>query len=67
MCGRISFQRRKEVLANVPTTPKEIGINKEDVIYLVCSRDIRDKYSLSSLLWDIGYLDEFVQWLNRNI
>lgn len=52
MCGRISFQRRKEVLANVPTTPKEIGINKEDVIYLVCSRDIRDKYSLSSLLWD---------------
>ena len=45
-----------------------IGISKEDVINaFVCSRDIRDKYLLSSMLWDIGYLDEFARWLEGSI
>ena len=65
-----SFLEIERIMKGVgmSTTPKEIGISKEDVIYaFVCSRDIRDKYLLSSLLWDIGYLDEFAEWLNENI
>ena len=65
-----SFLEIERIMKGVgmPTTPKEIGISKEDVIYaFVCSRDIRDKYLLSSLLWDIGYLDELAKWLNENI
>ena len=64
-----SFLEIESIMKGVgmPTTPEEIGISKEDVIYaFVCSRDIRDKYLLSSMLWDIGYLDEFAQWLEGN-
>ncbi len=54
--------------AGMPTTPQEIGISKKDVIdAFICSRDIRDKYLLSSMIWDIGYMDEFAQWLEKNI
>ena len=48
----------------VPCTPREIGISADDVVdAFVCSRDIRDKYLLSSLIWDIGYMDELAQEL----
>ena len=54
--------------AGMPTTPAEIGISKRDVIdAFICSRDVRDKYLLSSMIWDIGYMDEFAQWLEKNI
>lgn len=50
----------------MPTTPQEIGLTPDDVAdALVCSRDIRDKYLLSSLIWDLGYMDEFVDWLRE--
>lgn len=61
-----SFAEIEKIMKNVgmPTTPQEIGVPKEDVIdAFICSRDIRNKYLLSSVLWDIGYLDEFAEWL----
>lgn len=48
----------------MPTRPCEIGVSNDDVIdALVCSRDVRNKFQLSSMLWDIGYLDEVAEWL----
>lgn len=52
----------------MPTKPREIGLTPEDVAdAFVCSRDIRDKYLLSSLIWDLGYMDEFAEWLREGI
>lgn len=48
----------------MPTTPQEIGLSPEDAAdAFVCSRDIRDKYLLSSMIWDIGYMEEIAEWL----
>jgi len=48
----------------MPTHPSEIGISTQDVIdAFVCSRDVRDKFQLSSMLWDIGCMDEVAEWL----
>lgn len=42
-----------------PVTPRDIGLSAGDVAdAFVCSRDTRDKYLLSSMIWDIGYMDE---------
>ena len=44
----------------MPTTPQEIGLGEKDVHNaFIGSREIRDKYLLSSLLWDLGVLNEF--------
>ena len=44
----------------MPTTPTEIGQSEQDVRdAFLCSRDIRDKYLTSSLLWDLGLLEDF--------
>ena len=46
--------------AGMPTRASEIGLSADDVAdAFVCSRDTRDKYLTSSLIWDIGYTDEF--------
>ena len=46
--------------AGMPTRASEIGLGADDVAdAFVCSRDTRDKYLTSSLIWDIGYTDEF--------
>ena len=45
----------------MPVHPAEIGESEQDVRdAFVCSRDIRDKYLTSSMLWDIGLLEDFV-------
>lgn len=52
--------------AGMPTTPWELGLTADDAVdAFVCSRDIRDKYLLSSLIWDIGYLEEAAQWVRE--
>lgn len=44
----------------MPTEPGEIGITMQDTRKaLIHSRDIRDKYLTSSLLWDMGLLANF--------
>lgn len=52
----------------MPLTPQDIGLSIDDAIdAFVCSRDIRDKYLTSSLIWDIGYMDEFAEWLRSEL
>lgn len=46
-------------LLGMPTTPEEIGIDKECArMAFRATKDIRDKYVLSRLAWDLGILDE---------
>ena len=48
----------------MPLTPADIGVSTQDVVdAFIGSRDIRDKYLSSSLLWDLGLMDEFAQRL----
>ena len=47
-----------------PCSAEEIGQDHESVVdALVASQEIRDKYVLSRLLWDLGLLDEATNWL----
>lgn len=40
-----------------PTTPEEIGVSREDYRdAFIMAKDIRDKYVLGKLLWDLGKL-----------
>ncbi len=44
---------------NMPLLPKEIGVSEADAYKaFIGSRDVRDKYLTSSLLWDLGLLHE---------
>ncbi|HPR77587.1 MAG TPA: sn-glycerol-1-phosphate dehydrogenase, partial [Candidatus Limiplasma sp.] len=44
----------------MPMRPDEIGEDEQDTRdAFLCSRDIRDKYLTSSLLWDLGLLESF--------
>lgn len=44
----------------LPTTPLEIGVTAQQALDAFRhSRDIRDKYLTSSLLWDMGLLEHF--------
>lgn len=44
----------------MPMKPADIGESEQDVIdAFIGSRDIRDKYLSSSLLWDMGLLETF--------
>ena len=48
-------------MINLPKEPKEIGIPNELIpMTFKASKDIRDKYVLSRLCWDLGILDEIV-------
>ena len=63
-----SYEEVENLMLEVgmPTRPDEIGLAKEDVVdAFVCSRDIRDKYLLSSLVWDLGYTNEVVNKLRE--
>ena len=42
-----------------PKTTEEVGIECNLFTTLKATKDIRDKYVLSRLLWDLGVLDEF--------
>ena len=48
----------------MPLTPKDLNLTAEDTIHaLKGSREIRDKYLTSSLLWDLGLLGETAEKL----
>ena len=48
----------------MPLTPADLGLSAEDTVAaLLGSREIRDKYLTSSLLWDLGLLDETARLL----
>ena len=47
-----------------PKSAEEIGFSKEILpMTIKAAKDIRDKYVLSKLLWDLGILDEFANSL----
>ena len=51
-----------------PTSPRQLGLNDNEVITaLKASQEIRDKYILSRLLWDLGLLDEFADKLRASL
>ena len=59
----IPSQKQMEKLLKtigLPNTPQEIGIDCDLAMALKATKDIRDKYVLSRLLWDIGELDGFI-------
>ena len=41
-----------------PKTAEEIGIDCDSALTLKATKDIRDKYVLSRLLWDLGIIEE---------
>lgn len=45
-------------IISAPKTAQEIGIDCELSTTLKATKDIRDKYVLSRLLWDLGIIDE---------
>ncbi|MBP3652107.1 MAG: sn-glycerol-1-phosphate dehydrogenase, partial [Clostridia bacterium] len=48
----------------MPMRPSEIDVNMPDTIdAFVGARDIRDKYLSCSLIWDLGMMDEFAEYL----
>lgn len=51
-----------------PTLPRTLGLSDGEVVSaLRCSQEIRDKYILSRLLWDLGLLDEYAERLRQSL
>ncbi|MBQ6646156.1 MAG: sn-glycerol-1-phosphate dehydrogenase [Clostridia bacterium] len=51
-------------LLKMPMRPADIGISEQDTRdAFLSTRDIRDKYLSSSLLWDLGVIEEFADKL----
>lgn len=45
-----------------PKSLEEIGLDSKDLpLYFKATKDIRDKYVLSRLVWDLGIIDEVVE------
>ena len=66
LCGIIreeipSQQEIEGILDKIgaPKTAKEIGIDCDLTTTLKATKDIRDKYVLSRLLWDLGIIEEY--------
>jgi glycerol-1-phosphate dehydrogenase [NAD(P)+] len=54
--------------AQEPVLPRQIGIANGEVLdAFIGSREIRDKYILTSLLWDLGLLDEMGERLMETL
>ena len=60
-----SKARIEQILDTIgaPKTAKEIGIDCDLGLTLKATKDIRDKYVLSRLLWDLGVLEDFAKTL----
>ncbi len=52
----------------MPLTPADLNLTLQDTVNaLLGSRDLRDKYLTSSLLWDLGLLDETAEKLSAEL
>ena len=57
--GEVSSVLRR---IGAPTSPEEIGIpERETAVCFKATKDIRDKYILSSLAFDLGVLDRLAE------
>ena len=62
----LAVLRAQMDLIGEPTRPSDLGINMKDTIdAFIGSRDIRDKYMTSTILWDLGETDDFVKILEQ--
>ena len=51
-----------------PMRPEEIRVTTDETIdALICSQDIRDKYISTSMLFDLGLLDDAAAWFRGQI
>ncbi len=51
----------------MPMSPGDIGVSVQDTVdAFLGSRDVRDKYLTSTLLWDLGLTEDFAAWLKEN-
>ena len=58
--------RAKMEMIGEPTRPSELGISLKDTVdAFIGSRDIRDKYMTSTVLWDLGETDDYVKILEE--
>ncbi len=61
--------REREIVSlmeslGMATRPQDIGLTRQDAVdALLASRDIRDKYLTSTMLWDLGELRNFTAYL----
>ena len=54
---------RLYTMVGMPKSPEEINIDSAIVpMTFAATKDIRDKYVLSRLAWDLGVLDELCGW-----
>ena len=54
--------------AGMPLSPRDLGLTGADTAQaLVGSRDIRDKYLTSSMLWDLGLLEQAAKELQTMV
>ena len=66
---REELPRAEEIVSlmqslGLPTRPQEIGLTRQDAVdAFLGSRNIRDKYLTSSMLWDLGELEDFAAYL----
>ena len=50
----------------MPLAPKDLGLSSRDTLdAFYGSREIRDKYLTSSLLWDLGLMDETAEKMEK--
>ena len=62
-----ALRARMEAIG-LPMRPEDIGISKQDALdAFVCSRDIRDRYLSTSMLWDAGLLDECADYMKTEV
>ncbi|MBQ8973487.1 MAG: iron-containing alcohol dehydrogenase, partial [Clostridia bacterium] len=63
-----NYNALRETMAStgMPMHPSDLGISIQDTVdAFLGSRDIRDKYLTSSMLWDLGWTEEFAQIVAR--
>ena len=57
---------RKMRMIGEPVKPSELGISLRDTVdAFVGSRDLRDKFLTSSLLWDLGEMEDYAKILEE--
>ena len=62
----INFNELEQCVDNIFRERSEIGISVRDTVdAFLGSRDVRNKYQSSTLLWDLGLTEEFAGYLEK--
>ena len=70
LCKNLPSSKEIESLIKAlegPTDPSDLGIDKEAVFHaIVHAKEIRDRYTILQLLWDLGLLEKYANKLVYN-